>query len=87
MITEDMTVGELLEKCGMTLEDLKECCKDFMRENSIDTEGESIEDMDSPLSFMEPGVVETTGRSIEASERDTKVTKVAKLFARKLRNA
>lgn len=85
-INKDMTVEELLSKCGMSLEDLQEICSEFMKKDSIDTEGKLISE-----EVIEPDeeVIDTVGFGILPGGKDAgtkgNIEKVAKLFSRKLR--
>lgn len=86
IITTDMTVGELLSKCGMELEDLEAICSEFMAKGAIDTEGELISE---ELVGNDEDVIDTVGFGIipggKEAEIKSNIEKVANLFSRKLR--
>jgi hypothetical protein len=86
IITTDMTVGELLSKCGMELEDLEAICSEFMAKGAIDTEGELISE---ELVGNDEDVIDTVGFGIipggKEAETKSNIEKVANLFSRKLR--
>jgi hypothetical protein len=85
-INKDMTVGELLSKCGMELEDLEAICSEFMAKGAIDTEGELISE---ELVGNDEDVIDTVGFGIipggKEAETKSNIEKVANLFSRKLR--
>lgn len=93
-LTEETTVKEILDACSISMEDLVDFCNSDGE--VIDTDGEllsevdssSFEDVDSS-SFKDKDVIDTAGFGIidggKKAGLDSKINKVAKLFARKLR--
>lgn len=85
-INKDMTVGELLAKCGMEIEDLQAICSEFIAKGAIDTEGELISE---EMADNNKDVIDTIGFGIipggKEAEIKSNIEKVAKLFSRKLR--
>lgn len=92
-LTEETTVKEILDACAMSIKELADFCN--KKGEIINTEGDILSDdetlsEDEPLSFEDKDAIDTTGFGIidggKKAGVDSKINKVANLFARKLRN-
>lgn len=85
-ITEDMTVGELLDKSGMTLDELEDMCKSRLDDGVIDTEGETVEETEFKPEYGGEDVIDTFGLGIipGGKSASSRLSQVAKGFLRKL---